>query len=558
MINWDDTTDVIIVGSGAGGMAAAIRAHDLGMKVLVLEKNATVGGTSAMSGGSVWIPCNHYMHQENLEDNQDDALLYLKHCVGDVTAEKKLLAYISQAAVVIHYLSEKTHLQFQITHGLPDYYPDYPGARLQGRTLEAVPFAANQLKSHLFQLHPPHPQELIFGMSFTAEEANILFKNEKKASWLFFSNFVKTIFKRMWFRTKSYSPRLCLGNALVGRLFLSLIERQIPIWQQANVCELISDSNKVQGVVVDYQGKKIRIAAKKGVILAAGGFANNKIMRTRYQALASTEWTAAQKNDNGEAILMGVKLDADIALMDEAWWVPVTLLPGKAEPWLIVIEKGLPGSMIVNQTGVRFTNESGPYIDVGKKMLQTHIPSYLIMDSACRKKYPLAALLPGRLQPDYFWKKEYKDHWIIKASSLAELAQKLNINAATLLQTVAEFNQGAQMGKDPLFHRGENAYDCYYGDPTVKPVPCLRALSSEGPYYAIPLFPGDLGTKGGLCTNEYAQVLNKNGDPIYNLYAVGNSSASVMGLSYPGAGATLGPAIVFAYIAAEHAAKSNL
>jgi 3-oxosteroid 1-dehydrogenase len=343
-----------------------------------------------------------------------------------------------------------------------------------------------------------------------------------------------------------------MGNALIGRLRLSLLNRNIPVWLNTPVKQLIIENNAVVGVEVEQNGKKINIRANKGVILGAGGFSRNQTMRLQYQRHPiSDQWTAANPDDLGDGIRMGISIGAQCELMQEAWWTPTTVVPGKGYAYVLIIEKGLPGCMIVNTQGQRFTNEAAPYIDVVNDMYKyDSIPAFLIFDSRFRNKYPTGPLMPG-----FTPKKYVKNGYIKVADTLEGLAAQCGIEPHRLVETTEKMNQYAVMGKDFDFQRGDSSYDRYYGDANVKPNPCLGKIVRP-PFYAVEVFPGDLGTKGGLKIDNYARVLRKDGTVIEKLYAIGNVSASVMGNTYPGGGATIGPSMTFGYIAACHASSS--
>jgi 3-oxosteroid 1-dehydrogenase len=327
----------------------------------------------------------------------------------------------------------------------------------------------------------------------------------------------------------------------------------------SSVNQLIVEQQRIVGVQVNHQGKVKRIKAKRGVMLAAGGFAHNEKLRQQHHPKPTgVEWTAANPGDTGDGILLAEGQGAALELMDCAWWTPALKYPdGRAEAW--IVGKSMPGCMLVNQQGQRFVNDAAPYEDVVKAQYQhgqDAVPSYMICDARYRREYPIglqirpAKTMPDERVPEQLWKSGF----IVKADSLAGLAHKLGMPANALQETVARYNRFAATGKDQDFGRGDSLTDRYYSDPRISPNPCLAPLS-EGPFYAVKVYPGDLGTKGGVRCDEYARALNAEGEPIPGLYAAGNTAASVFGNSYPGAGATIGPAMTFAYIAAKHAAK---
>ncbi|WP_414588777.1 FAD-dependent oxidoreductase [Scytonema sp. PCC 10023] len=552
MQSWDYTKDIVVVGSGAGGMTAALVACARKNDVILLEKSSVYGGSTALSGGAIWIPGNHLMAQAGISDSREEALIYLKTVTTDQVAEKLLQAYVDNAAAMVKYLEENSHVHFQILPGLSDYYPEHKGYQSQGgRTLIAIPFNKRKLGKIAQDLRLPHPQTLVLGrINVTPNEAHKMvdssLKGRLKAAYIL-SQYIFNP-SRLFAR---YDTRLTMGNALIGSLRLSLLNRNIPIWLNAPVKQLIIENKAVVGVEVEQNGKKLNIRTNKGVILAAGGFSRNKAMRLQYQRHPiSDQWTAANPDDMGDGIHMGISVGAECELMQEAWWTPTTVVPGKEYAYVLIIEKSLPGCMIVNAKGQRFTNEASPYIDVVNDMYKyDSIPAFLIFDNRFRNKYPTGPLMPG------FTPKKYSDNDYIKvADTIEKLAAKCGIEPQKLVETTQKMNQYALTGKDLDFQRGDSSYDRYYGDPNVKPNPCLGAIDRP-PFYAIEIFPGDLGTKGGLKTDNYARVLRKDGTVIEGLYATGNVSASVMGNTYPGAGATIGPAMTFGYIAAGHASS---
>jgi len=349
-----------------------------------------------------------------------------------------------------------------------------------------------------------------------------------------------------------------MGNALVGMLRRSLMDRGIPLWLETPARRLIVEDGRVTGVEVERGGKRMRIQGRKGVILAAGGFEANQAMREKYLPQPSkTEWSSANPKNTGDIINMGIEIGAAIALMDEAWWGPAVKFPGDDRARFFVIELSLPGSVLVNRSGRRFVNEASPYGDKVAAMYAKNvperetIPSILVFDANFRKKYPVGPLLPGQQQPDWAAPKDVMS-LLIKANTLDELAAKVGIDANGLKDTVAKMNEYARTGVDPEFGRGDTIFDRYYGDTNQTPNPNLGPIDKP-PFYAMRTWPGELGTKGGLLVDERSRVLDTHGQAIRGLYATGNCSASVMGHSYPGPGATLGPATTFGWVAARDA-----
>jgi 3-oxosteroid 1-dehydrogenase len=553
------SVDVLVVGSGGGGMTAALAAVDSGASTIVIEKSPVYGGSTAMSGGAIWIPNNHLMKKAGLNDSVEEGFVYLKHITAGLVSEDRLRAYIDKGAEMVKYLEERSHARFQTVPGYSDYYPRVDGSKAGGgRTIEPVPFSAWKLGSERKLMRPLHPQARLLGrIMATAYDAHCMMDTSLKGRMRTASIFAPYFVNPARFITPT-DARLTLGNATIGRLRLSLIDRKVPLWLNTSARHLRIENGRVTGVEVEKAGQSIYIKVNRGVILAAGGFARNKAMREKYQRPpVSEQWTVASFDDTGDAIQLGLEAGAALDLMDDAWWMPTTLVPGEDMAQMIIVERSLPRSIIVNRKGNRFTDEAGPYIDVTNDQLKNHretgcaIPSYLIVDARYRRKYPLSPMLP------FVTPKKYIDNGYLKVADTIEgLATKCGIDPVGLVDEVTKCNRCAAAGKDDDFHRGESSVDMYYGDPACKINPCLGPIDTP-PFYAVEIWPGDLGTKGGMKTDEHARVLREDGTPIGGLYATGNCAASVMGRSYGGAGATIGPSMVFGYIAARHSAGAG-
>jgi len=343
---------------------------------------------------------------------------------------------------------------------------------------------------------------------------------------------------------------LSMGQALAAGLRAGLTTAGVPVWLDTPMTGLRRTGGRVTGVEVTVDGQPAVITARRGVLLAAGGFERNAEMRQQYQrAPVDVAWTTGAAGNTGDAILAGQAAGGALDLMDDAWWGPSIPLP--SGPFFCLAERSLPGSLLVNAAGQRFVNECAPYVDAVHAMYEAHseespaIPAWLILDQRYRKTYVFAGLTPGRPFP----RRWYAAGVVFRADTVAELATQAGIDAAGLAKTVTRFGEFAQAGHDEDFRRGDSAYDRYYSDPRVRPNPNLAPLATP-PFYAVKIVPGDLGTKGGLVTDERARVLRPDGSSIPGLYAAGNASAAVMGHSYAGAGATIGPAMTFGYLAA--------
>lgn len=555
MANWDHTVEALVVGTGGGGMTAALVAKQAGLDVLLVEKSEYYGGSTALSGGGLWVPNNYLLQRDGLEDSPEKARTYLQHTVGNRTSQALQDAYIENAPEMVKYLASNSRVRFHRSKGYADYYAERPGGMADGRAIEGSPFNGAKLGEDFKQMRPTG-LKIPAGMAFTASEYNKIgmIIPTWAGKWMALKIGVRTLFNMLM-----GIKLLALGQALVARLRLSLKDENIPIWLNTPLTDIVMENDVCVGVVVEKDGEPFRIRATKGVVLAAGGFDHNQTMREKYQkAPVHHEWSSGNPANTGDAIQLGMKIGAKTDLLDDAWWGPSSMTPD-GSVMFHVGERSHPGGIIVNAAGKRFTNESASYVDVVHAMYEKHsaevphVPATFIMDDRSRKTYMFGSLFP--LQPipeEYFTSGYFK-----RGDTIEELAQQCGIDPKALAETIARFNQFARNGVDEDFHRGDGAYDRYYGDPTVKPNPCLAPLETP-PFYAVTMVAGDLGTKGGLVMDEHARVLREDGSFIPGLYVAGNSSASVMGNSYPGAGSTIGPAMTFGYIAAKDIAGGKI
>jgi 3-oxosteroid 1-dehydrogenase len=557
--HWDYQTDVLVVGSGAGGMTAAIRAHDLGARALLIEKSEYYGGSTALSGGVVWIPNNHMMAGTGISDSDTEAFDYIKTLTLGQVPDARIKAYIAKGKEMLLWVMNNTRAQFMAMDVYPDYYPGTPGFKAGSRSCDPLPFDGRLLGEEFDRLRPPHPQVMVFGLfAMTAYEVRKMF--QKAPGWI--GVFLKTALQysldiKQRLKNKR-SRRTTLGNGVVASLRMSMLDRDIPLWLNCGLKELITENGRVVGVLAERDGKPVRIRAEKAVVAAAGGFESNQAMREQYLPQPTrAEWTAANPANTGDVIRAGIAIGAATDFMDEAWWGPTVRAPGEQHARMMIIEKALPGCLFVNKAGKRFTNEAAPYIQVIADMYAAHnagvesVPAWMVFGGHYRRKYPMGPLLPGENQPDVIVPKKYWDTFIYKADTPEALAAKIGVDAVGLRQSIDNMTRYAQTGVDEEFGKGGNENDLYYGDATVTPNPCLAPV--EAPFYAVQIFPGELGTKGGLLADEFARVLDKNGAPIEGFYVTGNCSASVTGPTYPGAGSTIGPSMTFGYVAVNHA-----
>lgn len=557
----DYEVDVVVVGSGAGALLAACRAHDNGQSVLIVEKTHLYGGTSAVSGGGIWIPNNDHIESDGGSDSQDDALAYLRAATKGEVDETKLRAYVTHAPEMLRYAEVRTHVKYRANPYYADYYQHLPGAKLGYRSLDAEPFDGKLLGDDILKMRETSPTMLIFSrVTMSTNEAVTLLSRAsgwRKCALKVLGNYMLDL---PWRLRSRRDRRLNMGSALVGALRLSLLDRKVPLWLNAPMKSLVVEDDRVTGVVVEQDGRDIAVRAKKGVILATGGFESNQEMRELYLPKPTrSEWTAAPRCNTGDGIKAGIDIGAAIGNMQHAWWTPTIQVPGEEKPRGLFSERALPGCIVVNRLGKRFANEAQDYLDFVLAMYEDHartganLPAWMIFDSRFRRKYNAGPLVSSSILPDRFHPQRWLGHVYFRGETLDDLASQIGVDTLELGQSVERLNDYARTGVDLEFNKGGNAYDTFYGDHSVKPNPCLAPLE-QGPFYAIRLDAGDIGTKGGLMTDEFSRVLHSGGSPIQGLYATGNTSASVTGPSYPGAGATLGPAMTFGFIAANHIA----
>lgn len=541
---WDSEYDVVVVGTGGGALTAAVTASARGMRTLVVEKTSTWGGTTAYSGGGAWIPANPVAMQQGFDDSFEEALRYLNDIVGDVgpaSSPERRRAFLHGGPEMISFLSGRG-VCWQRVERYPDYYPERPGGRI-GRQLEPELIDGRRLGGWLNTLRRPAKQPPFVVQVGDVDELIVGFRTFRGAL-----RGTRVLARSAAWNLSKRVP-LAMGASLVAQLMEAAQRQGVTVWLEARFQELVTDGSEVTGAVISRDGRELGVKANAGVILAAGGFSRNREFRRRYQPVGD-EWTGTGDGDTGDAIEAGMAVGAATALMDDAWWVAAFQYPGGGVTSCLW-ERSLPGSIIVDEAGQRFVNESIPYTDFGHAQLERNaVPAWLIMDGRHRQRYmfrTIYGILPPRVTP-----KPLRDGFFSQAPTIRQLAEKTGIDASGLVATVERFNEFAASGVDADFHRGESAYDRYYSDPRIKPNPNLSPITNA-PFWAARLWPGDIGTKGGLLTDEHGRVVDENGDALTGLYAAGNTTASVMGRTYAGPGATIGPAITFGYLAARHA-----
>lgn len=539
--------DVVVIGSGAGGLTAAFKAAKSGLKVLVVEKRHQFGGSSAMSGGTVWAPNSKFSKEIGLSDSFDEGLTYMEGCIGNegpwCSTERKV-AYIENINEAMEELNEEG-VGWVPARFYPDYYPELPGGKVGGRSIDASFFELKKLGEWADKIHDmglPLPFPVHSG------EVGHLPKMLRRSSDFIAASklFIRAL---PWMVTgKKY---LSNGQTLAAHLMYVALQHGVEVWLNCSFTDFIVEQDEVKGIHVLKDGEPQTIYAD-AVIVAAGGFSHNEEMRQKYHGVG-TAWSSANPHNTGDVIQKGMALGFDMALLDDAWWGPAAVKPD-GERMFILSERSVPHCIIVDQDGYRYFNESESYVDAGHAMLERlkdkeEKHSWLIMESRHRNRFMINDIMP-MFTPKHL----IESGFIVKASSLEDLAKQCDIPVNNLKETVGRFNRFVHAGKDLDFGRGDSAYDNYYGDPTYTN-PNLGKLEIA-PFYAMKLYPGDLGTKGGFVTNVHGQVL-KNNEPVKGLYATGNTTASVMGRTYPGAGSTLGPTMAFGYAAAKHVVASK-
>jgi 3-oxosteroid 1-dehydrogenase len=537
--------DIVVAGSGAAGMTAALTAADLALSAVVIEKDEAFGGSTARSGGGIWAPGNAVLRAAGVADTPGQARAYLAQVAGPDVPAGRQQAFLEHGPAMLDLVLARTPLRLAWVPGYADYYPEAPGGLARGRSLEPVPLDSRRLGQevvHLarpylptpvtitqaeyrwLSLGPRHPRAILAGVSVAGRTARGRLRGHRVLS---------------------------LGQALAAGLRAGLLSSGVPVWLDTPMTGLEFRDGRVIGVHATRGGEPLVVRARRGVLIATGGFERNEEMRRRYQREpVGSQWTTGAPGNTGDGILAGLEAGAAVGLMDDAWWGPS--IPLRGGPYFCLAERSLPGCLLINGAGHRFVNESAPYVDAvhamydGNTPENPHIPAWLVFDQRYRDRYVFAGLRPRRPLP----RRWYAAGAVVRADDLAGLAREAGVAADGLAKTVTRFNEFAVAGRDEEFGRGESAYDRYYGDPRCRPNPNLAPLIRP-PFYAVKIVPGDLGTKGGLRTDECARVLREDGTVIKGLYAAGNASASVMGHSYAGAGATIGPAMTFGYIAAR-------
>lgn len=554
----EEVCDVLVIGAGAGGMSAAITAAKAGLKVVIVEKAPVIGGTTAFSGGVLWIPGNAHCPEGDRARARD----YLKHESGNFFNAAAVDAFLAKGPEMVEFFERETKVKF-VASLHPDYHPDLPGGADVGRSITAAPYDAAALGPDLARLRPPLSTITFIGMMFNSSNADIRhFFNATKSLTSFLYVAKRLMAHGIELVRYGQGTKVTSGNALAARLAKSCFNSGVQIRTDCPARSLIVEDGRVTGARLPGEA---RIMARRGVVLAAGGFAQDleRIGPTYPHLKRGGEHLSPVPMDNsgdGIALARSVGSKFETRYPAAAAWMPVSKVPdgtGGYSAFPHLLDRYKPGIIAVLRSGRRFTNESNSYHDVGAAMIEacageTETACWLIADRPTIRKYGLGHAKPAPV-PLGPW---LRNGYLVSGRTLAELAQKAGIDPAGLEQSVARYNEGAVRGEDPDFHRGSTAFNRYLADPEVTPNPCVGPVRT-GPYYALKLAMGDLGTFDGLETNVEGQVLDNEGAPIAGLFAVGNDRASVMGGTYPGAGITLGPAMTFGYITGRHLAGTG-
>jgi 3-oxosteroid 1-dehydrogenase len=561
--------DVVVVGSGSAGMMAALRAADLGLSTLVIEKASKFGGTSATSGGGIWIP-NHGLG--GIRDSREMVIHYLNQVLEPTVRRDRLESFIDSAPEVLRYL-KGFGVEFYAVPSYPDYFPSTDGA-LSGRILLTKEIDGGELGDGVHTMREQFPRFKLFNRyAFDIDQGFALSTRSRGWQWVLIKMIARYWSDFAWRRKTPRDRRLTMGGALIGSLYRALMKLKVEVRLDTGLVTLIRDGKRLTGVEVSRFGKKSIIQARHGVVIAAGGFEWNQTLRDQYFEFGgTTRWSSTPEEGNkGDALIAAQAIGATTEHMAHAWWAPTMTMPipgvsNMASTHQTIFDVGRPHSVCINRKGVRFVNEACSYDQFGLAMIADHrkgstnLPCWLVFDKSHRSKYTCGGFLPTAIMPDGKIPRDWWNHYIFKGDSINELAAKIGIDPATLSNTVEKMNGYARTGVDLEFGRGSDDYDKYFGDPAVKPNASLGSIVTA-PFYAVPINLGDLGTKGGLKADANACVLDEQGQRIEGLYAAGNAAGSPFGNCYPGSGATIGPALVFGYLAASdiasRAAKSS-
>lgn len=550
--------DVIVAGSGAGGLSAAVTAALAGLSVLVVEKDPVFGGTTARSGGVLWIPGNPLSRALYIEDSAEAARTYLRHEAGNHFDPARVDAFLSEGPKMVEFMESATDVRFVAVPEFSDYHPDAPGALSGGRSIVAAPYDAKRLGKTIAQLRPPLREITFVGMMFNASKEVSHFFNATRSprSALYVA---RRLVQHGWEMARyGRAQRLTNGNALAARLIRSALDAGVTLWPSAAASRVLMKDGRACGLEVTRAGQTVALTARHGVVLATGGFPQDAALRRRLFPHAPTgqeHWSPAPRGNVGDGWRMAEHAGGttDGTLPNSAAWIPVSLVPrrdGSFGTFPHLLDRYKPGILAVNRSGRRFVNEADSYHDFGQAMQRdaagqgAETTAWLICDHRALRRYGLGYVKPFPVP----YRQHLASGYLLRGRSLADLARQAGIDATGLEATIAAYNGPAARGEDPAFGKGGSAYNRFLGDASHKPNPCLAPLN-QGPFFAVKLVLGDLGTFAGIRTDARARVIDAEDRPLPGLYAVGNDALSVMGGSYPGGGITIGPAMTFGFIA---------
>lgn len=554
--------DLLVIGSGAAGATAAITARSLGMDVILAEKTSLFGGTAALSGGWIWIPGNAVAARAGVEDSGEAAREYLAHEAGSSFDAERVDAFLAEGPRMVEFMERCGAAEFVSAPAFPDYHPNIPGSS-SGRSICAAPFDARKLGSHLARLRPPLPEMCFLGMAISSGSELRHFQQATRSlrSAAFVAGRLASHARDLL--TNGRSMRLTNGNALAARLLKKCIELEVSLWFDAPAKELTRAGDAVQGALFVRDGAAVRVEARRGVVLASGGFSHDAPRRAALVPFAAgpDHWAFAPDGNTGDGLRMGEAVGGSIdgALSDLSAWAPMSRFrrrDGSVGSFAHIVDRAKPGVIAVTASGKRFVNEANCYHDFVQALVAAcrgrgAVEAFLLCDHRTLRRYGLGLVKPFPIPISPYIRSGY----LARGQSLAELAAQLSIEGAALENTVAMFNQRAREGRDSDFGKGQTIYNRYMGDEDADN-PCLAPIE-YAPFYAVKVIPGSLGTYAGLRCDRYGRVLRQDKHPIRGLYAVGSDMNHLMGGSYPAGGTNLGPHMTFGFIAAHHAATEN-
>lgn len=557
----DETFDLVIMGAGCAGMTTALVAALQGLRPLLVEKSSWIGGTAATSAGTIWVPGNRQSLQAGYQDSAESAARYMDKLIGSPDSRGLRQAYLSTAPDVVDYLREKTAVHFVPSGKHPDYR-DLPGAAISGRALAPETFDGRLLGRDFERVRPPIPEFMVLGgmMAGKADIPRLIHRFSSLGNFMYAGRlFLRYLSDRLRY---SRGTRLVMGNALVARLFYSLLQQKVPVWFDTSVTEVVWSQGRVQAVQLKTPDGMRRVSTRCGLVMATGGYGHNAAMRQQFMPHPTPPWSVACASNTGDGIELGQLQGGAVAPERQgpgAFWTPVSVTRRRdgsqgVYPHLS-LDRAKPGLIAVNSAGQRFVNEADSYHDFVQAMYASHksvptLPAYLICESSFVTRYGLGHVHPGTRDLQRFEAEGY----LVTAPTLQALARRIGVEPASLQQTIERYNTLARAGEDLDFGKGGSELNRFNGDPLHQPNPCLAPIE-HGPFVALEVWPAEIGTSTGLTTNADGQVLNADGQVLAGLYAAGNDMASIMEGTYPGPGTTLGPAITFGYRIAVHAAQ---